>query len=387
MTASRGAARLRPPRVLAIGPFPPFVGGAAKNMGIICDGLEARGAQLFRLPTNVTRARAEHARSFAHYAEKAYGFIRNVEQIASARNSAAGATVYLVPDGGAGVAFSAAYAQAAATLFPRLVIHHRNYSHIRNRSRFMARLLTTAPDRALHVFLDPVMEERFKAVYSADIRSIYVPNAATCDVEPGTHERGPGSDVSLSIGFLSNLVEDKGFDVVAEAFQNLAQRLGPSVRFLLAGRPVGDANAARLAALHRALGDQLDYQGEVFGDAKAEFFRTCDVFVFPTRFRQEAQPNVLYEAMAGGAAIVATRWAGIPWVLDGTVCRMIDAGPGGADDLSSAVEDLLSSGELQTARKLQIEAFRAKKSDADERYKRLLDYLLGEVECSEPGGP
>jgi len=364
-------------RVLAVGPFPPFVGGAAKNTAKVCADLEGRGAQVRRLPTNATRTRAEHARSLALYADRTLGFLGNIGRIAAARTAIADANVYLVPDGGSGVAFSAAYARAAAVGFPRLVVHHRSYNHVRSRSQFMARLLRTAPDRTLHVFLDPVMEDRFKAVYSTDLHSTYVPNAATCDVELAEPGVSVDANAPVTVGFLSNLVEDKGFDLVAEAFPKLAVRLGPEVRFLLAGRPVGGGNAARLTALQRALGDRLDYRGEVFGQAKTAFFMECDVFVFPTRFSQEAQPNVLYEAMAGGAAIVSTRWAGVPWVLQDTVGRVIEAGAGRTDDLVDGVEDLVCSGELQTAQVRQIEAFRAKKADADERYAGLLDHLLG----------
>ncbi|WP_155948742.1 glycosyltransferase family 4 protein [Mycobacterium sp. URHB0044] len=330
------------------------------------------------MATNKTRSRAEHTRSLSIYANKTLGFASNIRRIASTRAAAAGATVYLVPDGGPGVAFSAAYARTAAARFPRLVIHHRNYNHIHNRSRFMARLLRTAPDKTLHVFLDPVMEDRFKTVYPADFRSMYVPNAATCDLELAA---GPDASAHspVTVGFLSNLVEDKGFDVVADALPKLAEKLGADARFLLAGRPIGSRNEARLTALQRTLGDRLDYRGEVFGVAKAAFFQACDVFVFPTRFSQEAQPNVLYEAMAGGAAIVSTRWAGVPWVLQDTVSRMIEAGPNCTEDLVAAVEDLVRSGELRNARTRQIEAFRAKKSDADARYAQLLDYVLGEA--------
>jgi nucleoside-diphosphate-sugar epimerase/glycosyltransferase involved in cell wall biosynthesis len=365
--------------VVAIGPFPPFVGGAAKNTAIVCDALEARGAKVCRLATNKTPRRAEHARSLAIYGSKTLGFARNIRRITSPHAAAAGATVYLVPDGGPGVAFSAAYARTAVAKFPRLVVHHRSYNHLHNRSDLMARLLHTAPDKTLHVFLDPVMENQFKTVYSTDLRSMYVPNAATCDLELA--EPGPDTDehAPVTVGFLSNLVEDKGFDVVADAFPKLAEQLGADARFLLAGRPLGSANAARLTSLQRVLGDRLDYRGEVFGVAKTAFFQECDVFVFPTRFSQEAQPNVLYEAMAGGAAIVATRWAGVPWVLQDTVGRIIEAGPDRSDDLVAAVENLIDSDELPNARRHQVEAFRAKKSDADTRYAEFLDYVLGEA--------
>jgi glycosyltransferase involved in cell wall biosynthesis len=364
--------------LLAIGPFPPAVTGAAKNTAMVCDAVEARGAQVRRLPTNKTRGRAEHVRSLGLYANKTLGFLGNLRRILTTGSAdATNTTVYLVPDGGRGVAFSSAYARVASAKFLRLVVHHRNYSHIETPSALMADLARTVPGRTLHVFLDPVMEKRFKSVYTDQLDSIYVPNAATCDVQPA--ERSTTRDASdpVVVGFLSNLVEEKGFDAVAEAFVDLNQRLGSKVRFLLAGRPVGAGNAARLEQLKRGLGDRLDYQGEVFGVAKTAFFRTCDIFVFPTRYDQEAQPNVLYEAMAGGSMIVSTRWAGVPWVLEDTVHRLVEPSPDCASDIVAAVEDLLTTEDLGSVRVRQAEAFRAKKADADTRYASLLDRLLG----------
>jgi glycosyltransferase involved in cell wall biosynthesis len=364
------------PQVLAVGPFPPFVGGAAKNTAIICDAFEAHGALVRRLPTNKTRIRAEHTRSAATYADRVSGFLANLRQIAWASRTEPGATVYLVPDGGPGVAFSAAYARAGVRRFPRLVVHHRSYNHIRRRSALMGLLMRTGPEKTMHVFLDPVMEEQFKQTYRAEIRSLYVPNAATCDVEPPAHTAEPERRTGVTVGFLSNLVEDKGFDTVAEAFPALAKRLGPGSKFLVAGRPVGDRNAARLDALRTTLGARLDYAGEVSGQAKTDFFRSCDVFVFPTRFSQEAQPNVLYEAMAGGAAIVSTRWAGIPWVLDDTVSRLVEPGPDRGTDIVEAVAELVTSDEFPETRNRQIAAFIAKRADAEVRYQQLLDYVV-----------
>jgi glycosyltransferase involved in cell wall biosynthesis len=368
-------AGLIPPQVLAIGPFPPFVGGAAKNTAIICDAFEDRGADVRRLPTNSTRVRAEHTRSLSIYADRVVGFISNLRRIASTKKSMPRATVYLVPDGGLGIAFSMVYARAGTSAFPRLIVHHRNYSHIRNRSALMALLTRTHPERTLHVFLDPVMEAEFKSKYAADVQSLYVPNAATCDVKPAARAAGPQS--GFTVGYLSNLTDDKGFDVVAEAFLQLAHNFGPQCHFLIAGRPIGDINAARLSNLRQILGERLDYRGEVSGQGKTDFFRACDVFVFPTRFSQEAQPNVLYEALAGGAAIVSTRWAGVPWVLQETVSRLIEAGPGRGADLAAAVTELVHSGELQTAPARQIAAFLAKRSEANARYTQLLDYVVG----------
>jgi glycosyltransferase involved in cell wall biosynthesis len=364
--------------VLAIGPFPPAVTGAAKNTVLVCNSVEARGVQVRRVATNKTRERSDHIRSLSGHAAKTLATVGNLGRIlrsGDARNT----TVYLVPDGGLGVAFSLAYARAASARYPKLVVHHRSYNHIVNPSKLMARLLRTAPERTLHVFLDPVMEERFKSVYSAQVNSVYVPNAATCDVEPAVHGTGPVPDDSrpVTVGFLSNLVQDKGFDVVAEAFGELNRRFGSRLRFALAGRPVDKRNAETLEELIGTLGDRLDYRGEVFGADKTDFFRACDIFLFPTRHSQEAQPNVLYEAMAAGSLIVSTRWAGVPWILEGTAHRLIDPGPDKGGEVVAAVTELLSGEDLRSARIRQSEAFRIKKSDADVRYRALIDYLAG----------
>lgn len=363
------------PQILALGPFPPFVGGAAKNTAMICDALEARGAEVIRLSTNKTRGRAEHTRSFRFLAERSLGFLQNIQRMLKTGLDRGHTTVYLVPDGGFGVVFSVAYARIAASRYPRLVIHHRSYNHLRVRSRLMSLLMKTAPGKTIHIFLDPAMEQGYKALYSDAAESMFVPNAATCDITPKECEPQSTRTAPISIGFLSNLVEDKGFDVVADAFPKLAERIGTESRFLVAGRPVGERNEKRLEALKQRLGDQLIYFGEVSGRQKMEFFQRCDVFVFPTRFSQEAQPNVLYEAMAAGAAIVSTKWAGVPWVLTDTISRMIEADAGGNDALVEAVEDLIRSGELRTARTTQVKAFLDKKRDADWHYALLINEL------------
>lgn len=371
MECSPAARSDRHARIVMVGPFPPFVGGAAKNTEIIARSLEARSADVTRLATNRTRVRGEHARSLALYLDRSAGFAANLTRLIALRVGGGG-TLYLVPDGGPGVIFSAFYALAGACLFDRILIHHRNYSHIRTRSRFMHAILKAAPDKTHHIFLDPVMEAEFAKAYGVTMNSSYVPNAATCDVTPGNGPRQPGPPV---VGFLSNLTEEKGFDVVADAFMQLSQESGQDYRFALAGRPVNIANSQRLAELQAALGDRLDYRGEVFDADKEAFFRACDVFVFPTRFSQEAQPNVLYEAMAGGAAIVSTRWAGVPWVLENSVARLIEPGAGRGQELAAAVRALVTGADLDDLRRRQIAAFRAKKADADVRFAGLLNRL------------
>ena len=72
--------------------------------------------------------------------------------------------------------------------------------------------------------------------------------------------------------------------------------------------------AAATAAAHGSLERRLD--GRVIGEAKFASYRQADVFCFPTYFHCEALPVVLLEASACGLPIVATRWRGIPSIVE-----------------------------------------------------------------------
>jgi glycosyltransferase involved in cell wall biosynthesis len=50
---------------------------------------------------------------------------------------------------------------------------------------------------------------------------------------------------------------------------------------------------------------QVEYVGPVFGEAKDAFYRQLDVFLFPTKYANEAEPLVVYEAMRQGVYVIA----------------------------------------------------------------------------------
>jgi glycosyltransferase involved in cell wall biosynthesis len=51
----------------------------------------------------------------------------------------------------------------------------------------------------------------------------------------------------------------------------------------------------------------VDYLGPVFGGDKEAFFRAADVFLFPSRYRNELSPLVVWESLLHGVPVIAYR--------------------------------------------------------------------------------
>jgi glycosyltransferase involved in cell wall biosynthesis len=147
------------------------------------------------------------------------------------------------------------------------------------------------------------MAERLRARYRGVMNTAILSNAAFFAPAPAPRM---SDDSPFQIGFLSNLNPEKGLDTVVEVFRALRARQ-LDIRLTIAG-PVTGAHAQVL--LDDALsefGDAVEYRGALYGEGKADFFRALDLFLFPTRYPNEAEPLVLLEALAAGVPVIATR--------------------------------------------------------------------------------
>jgi glycosyltransferase involved in cell wall biosynthesis len=121
----------------------------------------------------------------------------------------------------------------------------------------------------------------------------------------------------LRILFVGMLRESKGVLVLIDACGKLAAR-GVPFHLEIMGQWKSDDFAARV---HQRIGElnltaHIHFLGVLIGDEKFASYRRADVFCFPTFFSSESFGLVLLEAMACGLPVVATRWRGIPSVVD-----------------------------------------------------------------------
>jgi glycosyltransferase involved in cell wall biosynthesis len=198
--------------------------------------------------------------------------------------------------------YTAAYLLAARLFGMRLFLHYHSFYYV-DRTTLPMRLVTRiAGASACHIMLCDCMGEKFLARYPAARRFVSVPN--TADLPPGAANPGTaGDNRPLTLGFMCNLTFDKGLDTFTELVER-ARGQGLPVRGLLAGPAEAPEVRRHVEVAQASLGDALEWMGPVSGESKRRFFEQTDVFVFPTRYRTEAYPLVIVEALCMGLPVI-----------------------------------------------------------------------------------
>ena len=121
----------------------------------------------------------------------------------------------------------------------------------------------------------------------------------------------------LTILYVGVIKESKGVEVLVAAAHRLKEE-ERDFRIRLVGRCESAVYEARLHRLISDMGleDRIQLDGVLVGEEKIRAFRTSDIFAFPTFFEAETSGVVLVEAMQFSIPIVATKWRGIPDLVD-----------------------------------------------------------------------
>jgi glycosyltransferase involved in cell wall biosynthesis len=152
---------------------------------------------------------------------------------------------------------------------------------------------------------------------------------------------------TVSLLYIGAIKEEKGAWVLIEAFNALHQR-GLPVRLTL----VGEFRSPEIEAALRGyckehdLEGITDFAGSHVGDIKWAYFRQADILCFPTYFSSESFGNVSLEAMMFEMPVVASRWRGIPSVVqDGETGLLVPIKDSAA--FADALEKLIRDPELR----------------------------------------
>lgn len=266
-------------------------------------------------------------------------------------------------DGGFGMAYVATQLLFARIFGYRSYLHHHSYSYIDHHSNLMRAILAVGGPELIHVFLAEEMAQSFVDQYCRKAKGFVVSNAAHWP----SHESRVRSAARrpFTLGLLSNLDASKGLFTFL-ALYRAARAGGIDIKAVLAGplRNAGDRPAVQ-AAVGESQG-RLEWRGPVYGAEKEAFFNDIDLFVFPTTYVNEAQPNVIIEAMSRGIPVIAYHRGTIAsQVLDAGVVVPRDAdfvGPG-IEFLKSLIKDPNRYDEFSHLARLRFEEQKAQSID------------------------
>jgi glycosyltransferase involved in cell wall biosynthesis len=179
------------------------------------------------------------------------------------------------------------------------------------------------------------------------------------------------------IGAVGRLSAEKGFDVLLRAAARLLAA-GHDLEVRIVGEGDQEADLRRLIA-ELGCPERMHLLG--FSPDLIPLYEALDVFVLSSI--REGLPNVLLEALALEAPVVATRVAGVPRLIqDGRNGVLVE--PGSLPELTAALGRLLGDGPLRTrlaaAGRATVEADYSFARRMD-RMARLYDVLLGRPEA------
>jgi glycosyltransferase involved in cell wall biosynthesis len=199
----------------------------------------------------------------------------------------------------------------------RVFVHHQVYSYLHRWDFRFAILNLLVGSHGVHIALSEEMSDQLLLRYRARRRILCVPNTVAIPVSLSDGRRVARRTTTLTIGHISNLSIEKGLGTVIETFRAL-RASGANVRLVLAG-PTSSSQAAELVSqvVAEHPGD-VEHWGPVYGSAKERFYASIDVFLFPTRYRNEAQPLVICESLLAGVPVLAYGLACIPSLIGAT---------------------------------------------------------------------
>lgn len=303
--------------IVAIGPLPPPLHGFSLATAAMVDLLSeddtvvacnlsspSSGGRLLRHPAKLGRA------------------LRACLSLFRARRHAEKAC-YIACDGGLGQLYTLLLVLSARLFSYPTYLHHHSFRYIDNPSLLMRGILALSGPGLTHIFLCGIMRDRFGDAYPGRLRSAILSNAAF--VPPQAERHTETQSRPLTIGMLGNLTRAKGLDTFITLLRQVKSE-GLAIRAILAGPAASSKDRAIIDGAIEEFAGTLDYRGPVHDDDKSRFYADIDVFIFPTTYVNEAQPLVLFEAKAGGCAVIAYDRACIRKQLDETDLLIPQAG-------------------------------------------------------------
>ena len=187
------------------------------------------------------------------------------------------------------------------------------------------------------MLLSPLLEQDFENVQTYK-KVLFLPNG----VEDNYSKKDFDKYISkkdfkkVNVLYLSNMIKTKGYFEVL----NLANlHKDKSYHFHFAGGWQSEEDEKEFFKYieDNSLENIVTFHGFINGKQKKELFEKSHIFLFPTRYKNEAFPLSVLEAFSYGLPVLATDEGSIPYIIDKKSGIVID----NVRDLNTAFEKMI----------------------------------------------
>jgi glycosyltransferase involved in cell wall biosynthesis len=231
----------------------------------------------------------------------------------AALSSRGHANIYLVPSSSTGgLVTDITRALLLRLAFRRIWLHHHVSSYCNEKNILMTIMLRILSSKTRHVVLDANMAHKLEARYA--VQHFFTLNNASLVRAPSVAPQRVGK--ALTVGFLGNLTQEKGVREALVTMEAISE-LSDDFRFVIAGPVIDSALLENVDDFLTSDPLRRKHLGAVSGIEKQMFYEEVDILLFPTKYKNEAQPLTIYEGMANSCVVLATPLGGIPEQLSG----------------------------------------------------------------------
>lgn len=220
-------------------------------------------------------------------------------------------SLYIVLDSGNGSWGSLLIALIARFTATPLIVHHHVFSYFNEPVTPVKLFFMVSGKDATHVVLCNRMKEKLNLAFGADKKSIVISNknilfpVCAIDGKVSYHKAACRKGV-LKVGFLSNITFDKGIvDYISTIIK--LEKTGIKIHSSIAGPATSEGveEVIKKFISQQPAGHERKWLGSVYGKEKENFYKDIDVLLFPTRYYNEAEPLIIYEAQRYSCVVLS----------------------------------------------------------------------------------
>ena len=186
-------------------------------------------------------------------------------------------------------------------------------------------------------------------IKGGQVHEIAVSLVSERDIEDTLRTRNSELHKPVRLLSVGRLDPEKGLSFLVEAVEVLAkeERLDVVLQIVGKGLKGGEESRLRQEVKKRRLTGHIRFIGYISYEPELlRLYRESDIFVLPS-LTGEGFPQTLFEAMACGVPIIATKVAGIPYLIeDGENGLLIN--PASPREICEAVEQLTNDSRLRS---------------------------------------